>query len=197
MQPCVLSKATPIGAGLGVLVMLGALWAGVGLAQDESAGPAAGADAQAAAPAYPSGLDDPAIALDELELRLVPLTADELAPLAAAWQDEARAATQAVIDTSLEVRTAEGAEAEALRQERLELVEERDRIFEKASAVIASLEAKGGDPAHVEAMRGYLSAVIAAGRSQLTVQEFADGFLAWLASRDGGVAVGFRIAVIV
>jgi small conductance mechanosensitive channel len=134
-----------------------------------------------------------------LELRLVPLTADELAPLAAAWQDQARAAAQAVIDKSLAIRAADGTETEtdALRKERLELVEERDRIFEKASVVISSLEAKGGDPGQVETMRAYLSAVIAAGRSQLTLQEFADGFLKWLASPEGGVAVGFRIAVIV
>jgi small conductance mechanosensitive channel len=197
MKRFVVGRGKTIGVGLAVLIMLCGLWGSVGWAQDETVDPAADADAQATPPAYPAGLDDPSIALDELELRLVPLTADELAPLAAAWQDRARAATQAVIDTSLEVRTADGTEAEALRQERLELVEERDRIFEKAATVVASLEAKGGDPAEVEAMRGYLSAVIAAGRSQLTVQEFADGFLAWLVSRDGGVAVGFRIAVIV
>lgn len=77
------------------------------------------------------------------------------------------------------------------------VVEARDHVFEKASAVISSLEAKGGDPADVEAMRGYLSAVVAAGRSQLTLEEFADGFLAWLVSPEGGVAIGFRIAVIV
>jgi small conductance mechanosensitive channel len=95
------------------------------------------------------------------------------------------------------VRAAEGADADALGQERLELVEARDRVFEKASAVISGLEAKGGDPAKVEAMRGYLSAVVAAGREQLTLKEFADGFLAWLVSPEGGLAVGFRIAVII
>jgi small conductance mechanosensitive channel len=197
MKRFVVGRGKTIGVGLAVLIMLSGLWGGVGWAQDETVDPAADADAQATPPAYPAGLDDPSIALDELELRLVPLTADELAPLAAAWQERARAATQAVVDKSLEIRAAGADAAEALREERLELVEERDRIFEKAATVVASLEAKGGDPAEVEAMRGYLSAVIAAGRSQLTVQEFADGFLAWLVSRDGGMAIGFRIAVIV
>jgi small conductance mechanosensitive channel len=63
-------------------------------------------------------------------------------------------------------------------------------------AVISSFEAKGGDPAEVAAMRDYLSAVIE-GRSQLTLQEFADSFLKWLVSPEGGVGIGFRIAVIV
>ncbi|MCF7985061.1 MAG: mechanosensitive ion channel family protein [Thiohalocapsa sp.] len=193
-----LGKTTTISAGLAVVVMLCALATGVGWAQDTTAEePAVGADTEDAAPAYPAGLDDPAIALEVLELRLVPLTADELAPLAAAWQDRARTAAQTVIDKSLEIRAADGTEAEALRAERLALVEERDRIFEKATAVIASFESKGGDPAEVESMRRYLSAVIDAGRSQLTLQEFTDGVLKWLVSPEGGVAVGFRIAVIV
>jgi small conductance mechanosensitive channel len=45
-------------------------------------------------------------------------------------------------------------------------------------------------------MRGYLSAIISEGRSQLTLQEFADSFLEWLVSPEGGVQVGFRIAVV-
>ena len=196
MTRFILARAPAVGPVLGILVMLCALTTDFGWAQGASADAAAGDDARHTAPAYPAGLDDPAVGLEELDLRLVPLTADELAPLAAAWQDQARAATQAVIDKSLEIRAADASEAEALRQERLALVEERDRIFEKSRAVIASLEAKGGDPAEVDAMRGYLSAVIAAGRSQLTLQEFTDGFLAWLVSPEGGVAIGFRIAII-
>jgi len=184
MKRSQLGKTTMLSAGLGALVLVCLLATGVVWAQDT-------------APAYPAGVDDPSIEMDKLELRLIPLTADELAALAAAWQEQARAAAQAIVDKSLEIRAADGDAAEALRQERLELVEERDRIFEKAATVVASLEAKGGDPAEVEAMRGYLSAVIAAGRSQLTLQEFTDGFLKWLVSPEGGVAIGFRIAVIV
>ncbi|MBK1632284.1 small conductance mechanosensitive channel [Thiohalocapsa halophila] len=193
-----LGRTRMISAALGALVLACALATGVGWAQDTTAEAAtAGADARDTAPAYPAGLDDPTIELDKLELRMIPLTADELAALAAVWQAQARAAAQAVVDQSLEVRAADGEEAEALRKERLELVEERGRIFEKASAVIASLEAKGGDPAEVESMQGYLDAVIDAGRSQLTLQEFTDGFLKWLVSPEGGVAVGFRLAVII
>lgn len=179
-----LGKTTTISSGLAVVLLVCALATSVGWAQDRTS-------------TYPSALDDPGIALEVLQLRLVPLTADELAALAASWQRRARTAAQAVIDKSLEIRAADGAETEALRKERLELVAERDRIFEQTSAVLSSLEAKGGDPGEVEAIRAYLSAVIAAGRSQLTLQEFADGFLKWLASPEGGVAVGFRIAVII
>ena len=149
------------------------------------------------ATAYPADLDDLSIGVEELQLRLIPLTADQLAPLAAAWLEHAQAATQAAIDKRLEIRAAEGSEEEALRQERLELLEERGLVFEKLSAVISSFERKGGDPAEVAAMRGYLSAVEIEGRSKLTLQEFADTFLDWLFSPEGGLGIGLRIAVII
>ncbi|NEX15986.1 MAG: mechanosensitive ion channel family protein [Halochromatium sp.] len=196
MKSLGLMEVTALRASLGVVVMLFTLATAMVWAQDATADASMAAAPDKAA-AYPAGLDDPFIEPNELELRLVPLTADELAALAAAWQEQARAATQAVVDKSLALRAGDEAEEDALRAERLELVEERDRIFEMAATVVASLEAKGGDPAEVEAMRGYLAAVIAAGRSQLTLQEFTDGLLDWLVSPEGGVAVAFRIAVIV
>ncbi|MCF8014710.1 MAG: hypothetical protein K9L65_03245, partial [Chromatiaceae bacterium] len=192
MKSLGLMEVTAIRASLSVVIMLFALATAVVWAQEATA---EAPSAQDKAAAYPAGLDDPSIDPNELELRLVPLTADELAALTAAWQEQARAATQAVVDKSLELRAADEAEEDALRAERLELVEERDRIFEMAATVVASLEAKGGAPAEVEAMRGYLAAVIAAGRSQLTLEEFTDGLLDWLVSPEGGVAVAFRIAV--
>jgi small conductance mechanosensitive channel len=171
-----------ISAGLSVFAMVCALSTGVGWAQD--------------APAYPAGLDDPSIDLEELQLRLIPLTVDQLGSLAGTWQEQARAAAQAAVDKNLEIRAAEGTEAEALRKKRLALLEERGLIFEKFLAVVSSLETKGGDPEQVAALRNYVSAVRSEEKSQLTLQEFADSFLKWLASPEGGVGVGFRIAVI-
>ena len=185
-----------ISAGLGTFVMVFALSTGVGWAQDATAEEPAAEAAQDMATAYPAGLDDPSIDLEELQLRLIPLTADQLGSLAAAWQEQARAATQAAVDKSLEIRAAEGTETEALRKKRLALLDERRLIFEKFKAVISSLEAKGGDPAAVAALRAYLSAITSEEKSQLTPQEFADSFLKWLVSPEGGVGIGFRIVII-
>lgn len=189
-------KAAAISAILGLSVMVCALSTGVSLAQDATAEEPAAEAAQDMATAYPAGLDDPSIDLEELQLRLIPLTADQLSPLAAAWQERARAATQAAVNKSLEIRAAEGTETEALRKNRLALLEERGLVFDKFSAVVSSLEAKGGDPAKVAALRDYLSAITREERSRLTPQEFADSLLKWLVSSDGGVGIAFRIAVI-
>jgi small conductance mechanosensitive channel len=179
--------------GLGVLVMVYTLWIDSSWAQNATSGKIA----DESATTYPAGLDDPHIELEELQLRLVPLTAEQLAPLTAAWQQHAYAAAQALTDKSLALRAAEGAEKEALRLGRLEQLEERNRIFSKFAVVVSSFEAKGGDPAEAEAMRAYMSAVISASKSQLTLQEFADAFLGWLASPEGGLGIGIRIAVII
>lgn len=189
-------KATSVSAGLGGLVLVCAVSIGMVWGQEATAAEAADSAAQDTATGYPEGLDDPSIDLEELQLRLIPLTVDQLSTLAAAWQDEARAAAQAVIDKVLEIRAAEEADTEALRKERLALLEERDLVFEKFSAVISSFEAKGGDPADVAAMRDYISSITIQGRSQMTPQELADSLLTWLISSDGGLGIGFRVAVI-
>lgn len=61
-------------------------------------------------PIYPAVLEDPAIPLDELRRRLVPLTVAELTTHAGVWQSNARDATRAVVENSLELRQA-GADA--------------------------------------------------------------------------------------
>jgi small conductance mechanosensitive channel len=182
---------------LGALVLVSVLAAGVVRAQDATAEAPVPQAAENELPAYPAGLDDPSIGLGELELRLVPLTLDQLGPLAAAWQDQARTSMQALIDKVLVIRSAEDTDTEALREERLALVEERNLVFEKFSAVVSDLEAKGADPAEVKALRDYITAIRKEERSQLTLQEFADSLIRWLTSADGGAKLGIRIAIIV
>ena len=157
---------------------------------------ASDASTEQSASTYPAGLDDPAIDRDQLRLRLIPLTLDDLRPLAEAWQGLARTAAQAVVDKSLEVRAAPEAEAEQLRQERVQLVVQRDGIFDKFLDVVSDLEGKGGDPAEVEVLRKYVKAIKGREVSRQTPQEFADSFFQWLTSSEGGLQIGFRIAVI-
>ena len=110
-----------------------------------AAGQAQTAESDAAAPqatdppTYPSRLDDPDIGLDEFRLRLLPLTADELEPLAEAWRDRAKDATQAVVEQMVEIRD-EGSDAtEAQKQVRSTLVDQRKAIFDRYAAVVSSL----------------------------------------------------------
>ena len=193
-----------------LLALLAVAWLGlaptVSLAQDAAPAEAPAAEAAAGdaegeaapeAPPYPAGLDDPAIALEELQLRLVPLTAEELAALAAAWQTHARAATEAAIEAQLAIRAAGDAATDAQREARAALLEERAAIFERFGATVASLEVKGGDPAVVQGFRTYRAAIAVEEASRLTPREFFENVVDWITSPDGGIQFALRIAVIV
>ncbi|MEE4120759.1 MAG: mechanosensitive ion channel domain-containing protein [Paracoccaceae bacterium] len=159
-------------------------------APDESSG------ATAEAPAYPEGLGDPAIPLDELRLRLVPLTVEELTALAEAWRANARDATLAVVEQSLAVRAADGAASEADVERRAALMEARGAIFERYAAVVSSLEAKGGDPALIDSLRTYRAAIAVEETATLEPEEIVSNVLNWLVSPEGGIQLALRIAVI-
>ncbi|RDC72570.1 mechanosensitive ion channel family protein [Rhodovulum sp. 12E13] len=161
------------------------------------AAPQEASDAPPEAPAYPEGLDDPAIPLDELRLRLVPLTVDELTALAEAWRANARDATLAVVEQSLAVRAADGAASEADVERRAALMEARGAIFERYAAVVSSLEAKGGDPALIDSLRTYRSAIAVEETANLEPEEIVSNVLNWLVSPEGGIQLAVRIAVIV
>ncbi|MGD8439643.1 MAG: hypothetical protein PVG53_03860, partial [Holophagae bacterium] len=90
MQHFGLRQAATISAGLGVFLLASVLSTGVGWAQEVAADDPVPEAVPEPAPPYPADLDDLSISVDELQLRLVPLTADQLAPLAAAWLDHAQ-----------------------------------------------------------------------------------------------------------
>ena len=168
-----------------------------------AAGQAQTAESDAAAPqatdppTYPSRLDDPDIGLDEFRLRLLPLTADELEPLAEAWRDRAKDATQAVVEKMVEIRD-EGSDAtEAQKQVRSTLVDQRKAIFDRYAAVVSSLEAKGGAPDLVSQLRTYQKAITVEEQANLTPAEIIDQTLDWMLSPEGGIQFALRVAVVV
>lgn len=165
--------------------------------QAQTAAPSADAQNGAETQAYPPRLDDLSIGLAEFRLRLLPLTVDELMPLAEAWRDNAKDATQAVVEQLVQIRD-EGAEAtEEQKQARSALVEQRKAVFDRYSAVVSSLEVKGGDPALVERLRTYKSAITVEEKANLTATEIMNDVLDWIVSPDGGIQVALRIAVII
>jgi len=164
-------------------------------AETGTAAPAA--EPAAEAPAYPDGLDDPAIPLEELRLRLVPLTVEELTALAEAWRANARDATLAVVERSLALREAGDAATQAQQAAHAELLAARGAIFEKYGAVVASLEGKGGDPALIDSLRTYRTAIAVEETATLEPQEIVGNVLNWLVSPEGGIQFALRVAVVV
>lgn len=177
-----------------VLTLAGAAWYSPVLAQEAAADAAA---EEPEAPAYPDGLDDPAMALDELRLRLIPLTVTELEALAAAWQGIAQDQTQGVSDQQIAILRAEGEEADTLRMRLTEMMERRGLVFENYSAVVDAFAKKGGDQAAVDSLRLYRSAILVDEKQNADFQTLLDQSLAWTVDKDGGIRLGIRVATII
>ena len=148
------------------------------------------------APAYPAGLDDPAIELEELQLRLLPLTVDQLGALADAWQGIVAAQTQAVVDETIASSKLPEAQREIGRERVVDLAAARDDGFDRFTAVVRNLSKKGGDEAVVATYRAYRASIIVQEKQQADWQTLFKEAANWMVAKDGGIKLGIRILVI-
>lgn len=163
------------------------LCAGMAMAQDADA-----------APALPPEILNPATDLEELTLRLVPLTEPELAVAAQAWLEKVKVGTQNVVNAQLELRKADNQVAtDSWRDSVVELTGRRDRMFDRFLTVINAWEKKGGDPAAVAPYRAYRSSIIVEEARAADFRTLLLQALKWTTSRDGGVEFAIRAGVVI
>ncbi len=155
-----------------------------------------------AAPEEPEAPDlgaivtNPATELDELTLRLIPLTRDELAALADEWLGIVKAKTEAVVDAQVRIAKDDGAASDAAREELTRLTEERRTLFEKYSTVLDSWEKKGGDADAIATYRAYRSSIVVEEKRAADWKTLTAQTLNWMTSRDGGVRIAINTGVI-
>jgi len=178
---------------LACVLLISFAWASATVAQEDADQSADAAEE----PSYPAGLDNPDMALDEFKLRLIPLTVSELEALAVDWQSIVRARTEAVIEANIEVMNATGAAADTAQNRVLELSEIRAATFDSYSAVVDSLELKGGDPALIAVYRAYRSSIVVEEAQQASVGTLVKYALSWITDPDGGIALAVNVIVIV
>ena len=147
-------------------------------------------------PALPEAVFDRAITVEELTMRLVPLTRDELAEAAAQWRDIVKEETQAVVDATIAVNRAEGNVETAMRENLVQLTALRDSLFRRLNTVVDALEKKGGDQALVAEYRAWRSSILVEEARTADALTLAEQALAWLTSEEGGIKVGIEIAVV-
>jgi small conductance mechanosensitive channel len=163
------------------------LFAGMAMAQDADA-----------APALPPEILSPTTDLEELALRLVPLTEPELAAATQAWLEKVKVGTQNVVNAQLELRNAKDKVAsDSWRDSVVELTGRRDRMFDRFLAVINAWEKKGGDPAAVAPYRSYRSSIIVEEARSADFRTLLLQALKWTTSRDGGVEFAIRAGVVI
>ncbi len=147
--------------------------------------------------ALPPEVLDPQIDTQELDYRLVPLTKEELAALAAEWLSVVKAKTEEVMQAQIAISRTEGDVEDAARERLTELVAERKSLFDKYGNIISAWEKKGGDEAEVAAYRAYQNAVIVEETRTADFETLVAQALTWLTAPDGGVELAIDILVIV
>lgn len=177
-----------------------ALWvllAAVTVALHLSAAPVLSQDSNDAdAPSLPAGMASMGMDLEEFELRLIPLTTDQLSALAANWQTIVQDQTQAVIDATIAGRQKPNGPTQQDLDLAVALSETRGAGFERFAAVLNNLEKKGGDEAEIATYRAYRSAVIVEEQQRADWRTLVNQAWNWLTSADGGLTVVWNISVI-
>jgi small conductance mechanosensitive channel len=144
----------------------------------------------------PAPIVDPATPVDQLALRLTPLTQEDLAAEAKAWLAIAKARTQDAVDAKLQLQAAGAAGAKAAEQKSTEAVSARFAAFERFAAVLAAWEAKGGDPKVIAEYRQYIASVRGQGIKTIGVSTAWTLLSQWLVAPEGGIRFGVRIVLL-
>ncbi len=156
----------------------------------EAAAPAATAAMKSGAP-RPVAVSVPA---EHVAAKLTPLTREELAEEAAEVLELARDKVSAVVDAKIAAKEASGEQQQALQTRIDELVWQRRDLFERLNQVLVAWEAKGGKPEDIAGYRQYMTAVTTEGIKHSNVSTVLNYVGKWLASREGGIAVGLKVA---
>ncbi len=146
---------------------------------------------------FPTGLDEQGIEFEEFQLRLIPLTIDELTALADRWQVIVRGQTDAVVNAAIEAQKQPSGSTRENAGRISELTDQRNLGFQRYSAVVKNLEKKGGDEAAIAVYRAYRNAIIVDEKQQAGFRVLVVQALGWLKAPDGGLKLALDIGVFV
>lgn len=147
--------------------------------------------------APPAQLVDPGISSGELAYRLIPLTREELEPLARAWLGIVQSRTAEISERQIALLNDPSAATDAAYQAIARLIEERAALFERFSMVVNALESKGGDETLVSELRAYRDSVLFDETILASPKAIAIAFVSWLTRLDGGLAIVKDVGVVI
>ncbi len=134
---------------------------------------------------------DVSIPPPQLEMLLVPLTADELSETADTWQGHVRSQLEEVARTNLGLLSTEGSKEEALRTQLSALNEAGVAILDNYNTVLEAWALKGASPEDLKPHTDYVLALRAGVLQTTDLQTLFQGIWGWLFSREGGVGLIF------
>lgn len=135
-------------------------------------------------PAVSTTTDDPRISLENLRLKLKPLTQEELIVEADAWRDLLKAKVAEISRLQIQSKTKADAEKELMMKQLTALREERTGLADRVNTVIGELAAKGGK---TEVYDQYVKAVSGLEVSSDDAFSNIETIRGWLTSKEGGI----------
>jgi small conductance mechanosensitive channel len=138
----------------------------------------------------------PDLTKEQIELLAAPLTVDQLAEQAAAWQSLLQEGMSEIASLKVAALEVEGSEADDLRHHIIELSDRRNEAVEKFLLLVDAFENKGGDPEVVAGYRKYVKAALAAEWAATDISTLVSATWDWLKDWDGGLGILLRISMI-
>jgi small conductance mechanosensitive channel len=153
------------------------------------------AGVDAAAVQLPPETLNPEIDLNELEIRLVPMTRSELAALAARWQSIVKRKSEEIVAAQITVARSNGVGVEQERDRLARLADERRVLVDRFLLVLNGLEAKGATPEVISEYRAYVDALVDKTIEVSDLRTILAATGAWLTSEDDGVALATKALI--
>ena len=129
------------------------------------------------------------IPADDLEILLVPLTAEELSDVAGSWQGYVRSQLEDVAQINLQLRSASGEQEASLRSQLSSLSESGSDFLNNYRLVLEAWTLKGAKAEDLEPHTDYILALKAGALKTTDLQTLFQNAWTWLFSWDGGVGV--------
>ena len=153
------------------------------------------AGVDAAAVQLPPETLNPEIDLNELEIRLVPMTRSELAALAARWQSIVKRKSEEIVAAQITVARSNGVGVEQERNRLARLAEERRVLVDRFLLVLNGLEAKGAAEETISEYRAYVDGLVDKTIEVSDLKTILAAIGGWLTSEDGGVALATKALI--
>ncbi len=127
--------------------------------------------------------------VDELEILVVPLTAEELSDASAAWQTHVRNQAEEFAQINLNLQKANKENEDKLRLELSAFVATSNATLEKYRTVLEAWSKKGAAPEDLKPHLDYLSALQTSAITSVDFTTLVQSAFAWLVAFDGGMRI--------
>jgi len=146
---------------------------------------------------YQAVTANPDIRSNELVLRLMPLTQDELEVESDAWMQLLKEKISVLAEKKVARETADKADKAKHEKEMTLLIVEANAVVEKFEAVLTAWKRKGGDEKKISEYKKYLTVVHLEGVKVTDTATLLKGMKNWIFSLGGGGRFAIKVFVLI